>query len=135
VKSLIKRPVLFNNFFSRPYLGVKTMTTKQEYYQRLSSTPKPTDPDTLAVLRYFGNDDKFFFLNSIDGRSFLGQAAHFMRELALETDGDLTVILSKTQETLTPLMPLGIADFDNVDWHWIGLNFLWGEVFDEATDM
>lgn len=110
------------------------MTTKEQYYQRLSSTPKPTDPDTLAVLRYFGNDDKFFFLNSIDGRSFLGQAAHFMRELALETDGDLTVILSKTQETLTPLMPLGIADFDNVDWHWIGLNFLWGECFDEVND-
>ena len=111
------------------------MTTKEQYYQRLSSTPKPTDPDTLAVLRYFGNDDKFFFLNSIDGRSFLGQAAHFMRELALENDGDLAVILAKTQETLTPLMPLGIADFDNVDWRWIGLNFLWGEVFDEVEDM
>jgi hypothetical protein len=58
-----------------------------------------------------------------------------MRELALENDGDLTVILAKTQETLTPLMPLGIADFDNVDWHWIGLNFLWGEIFDEVEDM
>ena len=111
------------------------MTTKEQYYQIFRSTPKPADPDTQAVLRYFGNDDKFFFLNSIDGRSFLGQAAHFMRELALETDGDLTVILSKTQETLTPLMPVGIADFDNVDSHRIGLNFLWGEVFDEATDM
>jgi hypothetical protein len=31
-------------------------------------------------------------------------------------------------------MPLGIADFDNVDWHWIGLNFLWGECFDEVND-
>jgi hypothetical protein len=111
------------------------MTTKQEYYKLFASAKKPTDPDTLAVLEYFGNDDKFFFLNSIDGRSFLGQAAHFMRELALENDGDLTVILAKTQETLTPLMPLGIADFDNVDWHWIGLNFLWGEIFDEVNDM
>ena len=81
------------------------MTTKEQYYQRLSSTPKPTDPDTLAVLEYFGDDDKYFFINSIDGRSFLGQAAHFMRELALENDGDLAVILSKTQETLEPLMP------------------------------
>jgi hypothetical protein len=111
------------------------MTTKQEYYKLFASAKKPTDPDTLAVLRYFGNDDKFFFINSIDGRSFLGQAAHFMRELALETDGDLTVILSKTQETLTPLMPLGIADFDNVDWVYVGLNYLWGECFDEVEDM
>ena len=110
------------------------MTTKEQYYQRLRSLKKPTDPDTLAVLNYFGNDDKFWYINSLDGRSFLGQAAHFMRELALENDGDLTVILSKTQETLTPLMPLGIADFDNVDWHWIGLNFLWGECFDEVND-
>jgi hypothetical protein len=110
------------------------MTTKKQYYQRLSSTPKPTDPDTLAVLNYFGNDDKFFFLNSIDGRSFLGQSGHFMRELALENDGDLTVILSKTQETLEPLMPPNLCDFDRVNWDWIGLNYLWGEVFDEVED-
>jgi hypothetical protein len=111
------------------------MTTKEQYYQIFRSTPKPTDPDTLAVLEYFGNDDKFFFLNSIDGRSFLGQAAHFMRELALENDGDLAVILAKTRETLTPLMPLGIADFDRVNWDFVGLNYLWGEVFDEVNDM
>lgn len=110
------------------------MTTKQQYYQRLSSIKKPNDPDTLAVINYFGNDDKYWYINSVDCRSFLGQSGHFMRELVLETDGDLTVILSKTQETLTPLMPLGIADFDNVDWHWIGLNFLWGECFDEVND-
>jgi hypothetical protein len=111
------------------------MTTKEQYYQIFRSTPKPTDPDTLKVLDYFGNDDKYFFINSIDGRSFLGQSGHFMRELALEHNGDLAVILAKTQETLTPLMPLGIADFDNVDWDWIGLNFLWGECFDEVNDM
>jgi hypothetical protein len=111
------------------------MTTKEQYYQRLRSLKKPTDPDTLAVLEYFGNDDKFFFLNSIDGRSFLGQAAHFMRELALETDGDLTVILTKTQETLTPLMPSNIANCDRVNWDYIGLYYLWGEVFDEVNDM
>ena len=111
------------------------MTTKEQYYKLFASAKKPTDPDTLAVLKYFGDDDKYWYINSLDGRSFLGQAAHFMRELALENDGDLTVILAKTQETLTPLMPLGIADFDNVDWHWIGLNFLWGEIFDEVNDM
>jgi hypothetical protein len=111
------------------------MTTKQEYYQRLSSTPKTTDSDTLKVLDYFGNDDKYFFINSVDGRSFLGQAAHFMRELVLENDGNLTLILSKTQETLTALMPPNLCDFDNVNWNWIGLNFLWGEVFDEVEDM
>jgi hypothetical protein len=111
------------------------MTTKQEYYKLLASAKKPTDSDTLAVLNYFGNDDKYFFINSIDGRSFLGQAAHFMRELALENGGDLAVILAKTQETLTPLMPLGIADFDNVDWDYIGVWYLWGEVFDEVNDM
>ena len=110
------------------------MTTKQEYRERFSSYPKPTDPDTLAVLNYFGDDDKYFFINSIDGRSFLGQAAHFMRELVLENDGDLTLILAKTQETLTPLMPLGIADFDRVDWNFLGLWYLWGEVFDEIED-
>jgi hypothetical protein len=110
------------------------MTTKQEYYQIFRSTPKPTDSDTLAVLEYFGNDDKFFFLNSIDGRSFLGQAAHFMRELALENDGDLTLILAKTRETLEPLMPSNIADFDRVDWDFVGLWYLWGEVFDEVND-
>jgi hypothetical protein len=111
------------------------MTTKQEYYQRLRSLKKPTDPDTLAVLTYFGNDDKYFFINSIDGRSFLGQSGHFMRELVLENDGNLETVLSKTRETLEPLMPSNIADFDRVDWHWIGLNFLWGEVFDEVNDM
>lgn len=111
------------------------MTTKQEYYQRLSSTPKPTDPDTLAVLAYFGNDDKYFFLNSIDGRSFLGQAAHFMRELVLENDGNLETVLSKTRETLEPLMPSNIADCDKVDWDFVGLWYLWGEVFDEIEDM
>jgi hypothetical protein len=111
------------------------MTTKQEYYQIFRSTPKPTDSDTLKVLDYFGNDDKYFFINSIDGRSFLGQAAHFMRELALETDGDLTLILSKARETLEPLMPPNLCDCDNVNWDFVGLNFLWGEIFDEAEDM
>ncbi len=111
------------------------MTTKEQYYQRLSSTPKPTDPDTLAVLNYFGNDDKFWYINSLDGRSFLGQAAHFMRELVLENDGNLTLILSKTQETLTALMPPNLCDCDNVDWVYVGLNYLWGEVFDEVNDM
>ena len=110
------------------------MTTKEQYFQIFSSTKKPTDPDTLAVLRYFGDDDKFFFLNSIDGRSFLGQAAHFMRELALENGGDLTVILSKTRETLEPLCPPNLADFDRVNWDFVGLNYLWGELFDELED-
>ena len=110
------------------------MTTKQEYYRIFRSTPKPTDPDTLAVLNYFGNDDKFWYINSIDCRSFLGQSGHFMRELVLETGGDLTVILSKTQETLTPLMPPNLCDFDKVDWNFVGLNFLWGECFDELDD-
>jgi hypothetical protein len=111
------------------------MTTKEQYYKLFRSTPKPTDPDTLAVLNYFGDDDKYFFINSVDGRSFLGQAAHFMRELALENDGNLETILSKTRETLEPLMPSNIADYDKVSWDWIGLNFLWGEIFDEAEDM
>lgn len=110
------------------------MTTKHEYYQRLRYLKKPTDPDTLAVLTYFGNDDKYFFINSIDGRSFLGQSGHFMRELCLENDGDLDVILSKTRETLEPLMPSNIADFDNVNWDFVGLNYLWGELFDEVND-
>lgn len=110
------------------------MTTKHEYYQRLRYLKKPTDRDTLAVLSYFGNDDKYFFINSVDGRSFLGQAAHFMRELCLENDGDLAVILAKTRETLEPLMPSNIADFDRVNWDYIGLNYLWGEVFDELED-
>jgi hypothetical protein len=110
------------------------MTTKEQYYQRLRSLKKPTDPDTLAVLKYFGDDDKYWYINSVDGRSFLGQAAHFMRELALETDGDLAVILSKTQETLTPLMPPNLVDCDNVDWVYVGLYYLWGEIFDEVED-
>jgi len=111
------------------------MTTKQEYRERFSSYPKPTDPDTLAVLEYFGDDDKYFFINSVDGRSFLGQAAHFMRELVLENDGNLEAILSKTQAVLEPLCPPNLADFDRVNWNFIGLNFLWGECFDEVNDM
>ena len=110
------------------------MTTKEQYYQRLSSTPKPTDPDTLKVLEYFGDDNRYWYINSLDCRSFLGQSGHFMRELCLESNGDLDKILAKTQETLTPLMPSNIADFDRVDWDWIGLNFLWGECFDEVND-
>ena len=92
------------------------MTTKHEYYQRFRSLKKPTDSDTLAVLNYFGDDNRYWYINSLDGRSFLGQSGHFMRELALEHDGDLTVILAKTRETLEPLMPSNIADFDRVDW-------------------
>lgn len=111
------------------------MTTKEQYRERFSSHPKPTDPDTLKVLDYFGNDDKYFFINSIDGRSFLGQAAHFMRELCLENSGNLEAILAKTQETLEPLCPPNLCDFDKVDWDWIGLNFLWGELFDEIEDL
>jgi hypothetical protein len=110
------------------------MTTKKQYYQRLSSTPKPTDPDTLAVLNYFGDDDKYWYINSLDCRSFLGQAAHFMRELALEHNGDLAVILSKTQEALEVLMPSNIANCDRVNWDYIGLYYLWGECFDEVND-
>jgi hypothetical protein len=111
------------------------MTTKEQYYQIFRSTPKPADPDTQAVLNYFGNDDKYFFINSIDGRSFLGQAAHFMRELALKNDGNLETILSKTRETLESLMPPNLADCDKVNWDYVGLNYLWGEVFDEVEDM
>jgi hypothetical protein len=110
------------------------MTTKEQYYQIFRSTPKPADSDTQAVLNYFGNDDKYFFINSVDGRSFLGQAAHFMRELVLENDGDLAVILLKTQETLEPLMPPNLCDFDRVNWDFVGLNYLWGECFDEVND-
>ena len=111
------------------------MTTKEQYYKLFASAKKPTDPDTLAALEYFGNDDKYWYINSLDCRSFLGQAAHFMRELVLENDGDLAVILAETRETLTPLMPSNIADCDRVNWNWIGLNFLWGEIFDEVNDM
>jgi len=110
------------------------MTTKHEYYQIFRSTPKPNDPDTLAVLAYFGDDNRYWYINSLDGRSFLGQSGHFMRELALEHGGNLDRILSKTRETLEPLMPSNIADFDRVDWDYIGLNYLWGEVFDELED-
>lgn len=111
------------------------MTTKHEYYRIFRSAKKPTDTDTLAVLNYFGDDNRYWYINSLDGRSFLGQAAHLMRELALETDGDLTLILNKTRETLEPLMPSNIADFNRIDWDFIGLNFLWGEVFDEIEDL
>ena len=110
------------------------MTTKEQYYQRLRSLKKPTDPDTLAVISYFGNDDKFWYINSIDCRSFLGQSGHFMRELVLENDGNLETVLSKTQETLEPLCPPNLADFDRVDWNFLGLWYLWGEVFDELED-
>jgi hypothetical protein len=110
------------------------MTTKEQYYQIFRSTPKPADSDTLAVLKYFGDDDKYFFINSIDGRSFLGQAAHFMRELVLENDGDLAVILLKTRETLEPLIPPNLCDFDRVNWDYVGLYYLWGEIFDEVND-
>jgi hypothetical protein len=32
-------------------------------------------------------------------------------------------------------MPPNLADFDNVDWDYIGVWYLWGEVFDEVEDM
>ena len=111
------------------------MTTKEQYYKLFASAKKPTDPDTLKVLEYFGDDNRYWYINSLDCRSFLGQAAHFMRELCLEHDGDLMVILAKTRETLEPLMPSNIADFDNVNWDFVGLWYLWGELFDEVNDM
>jgi hypothetical protein len=110
------------------------MTTKEQYYEILRSIKKPTDPDTLAVIDYFGDDNRYWYINSLDCRSFLGQSGHFMRELCLENDGDLTLILAKTRETLEPLMPSNIADFDRVNWDYIGLWYLWGECFDEIED-
>ncbi|MCA2504773.1 MAG: hypothetical protein IM550_06540 [Microcystis sp. M54BS1] len=110
------------------------MTTKQEYYRIFRSTKKPNDRDTLAVLSYFGNDNRYWYINSLDGRSFLGQSGHFMRELCLEHDGNLEKILSKTRETLEPLMPPNLCDFDRVNWDYVGLNYLWGECFDEIED-
>ena len=110
------------------------MTTKQEYYQIFRSATKPTDSDTLKVLDYFGNDDKYFFINSIDGRSFLGQAAHFMGEVAIEEDGNLDKILAKTRQTLEPLCPPDLCDFNKVDWEYVGLDYLWGELFDYINE-
>lgn len=110
------------------------MTTKEQYRERFSSHPKPTDPDTLAVINYFGDDDKFWYINSLDGRSFLGQSGHFMRELVLEHDGNLDKILAKTRETLEPLMPPNLCNFDKVNWEYLGLDYLWGECFDEIND-
>jgi hypothetical protein len=106
------------------------MTTKQEYYRIFRSTPKPTDSDTLKVIEYFGNDDKYWYINSFDCKSFLGQAAHFMGDIAIENNGDLNKILAKTRETLEPLCPPNLAAFNRVDWDFIGLDFLWGELFD-----
>ena len=111
------------------------MTTKQEYYQIFRSTKKPTDPDTLAVLSYFGDDNRYWYINSLDCRSFLGQSGHFIRELALENSGNLEAILSKTRSVLEPLMPSNIADFDRVNWDFVGLWYLWGEIFDEIEDL
>jgi hypothetical protein len=110
------------------------MTTKEQYYKLFASAKKPTDPDTLAVLNYFGDDNRYWYINSLDGRSFLGQSGHFMRELCLENDGNLEAILTKTRETLEPLMPSNIADFDKVNWDFVGLWYLWGECFDEVND-
>ncbi|MDY7048072.1 MAG: hypothetical protein RPG89_05490 [Microcystis panniformis WG22] len=105
------------------------MTTKAEYRERFEAHPKPNS-ETQKVIKYFGNDDKYWYINSFDCKSFLGQAAHFMGEIAIEEDGDLNKILARTRQTLEPLCPPDLCDFNKVDWDWIGLDFLWGELFD-----
>lgn len=109
------------------------MTTKSEYRKLFKALKKPSN-DTQKVFEYFGNDDKFFFINGFDGKSFLGQAGHIMAEIAIEENGDLTAILGQTRETLTLFIPPDIADFDRVDWGYIALNYLCGEFFDELED-
>ncbi|MBE8996159.1 hypothetical protein [Microcystis aeruginosa] len=105
------------------------MTTKAEYRERFESHPRPNQ-ETQKVINYFGNDDKYWYINSFDCKSFLGQAAHFMGDIAIEENGNLEAILAKTREVLEPLCPPNLADFDSVDWEYVGLDYLWGELFD-----
>ena len=105
------------------------MTTKAEYRERFERHPRPNQ-ETQKVINYFGNDDKFWYINSSVSKAFLSQSELFMCELVLENDGNLDRILAKTRETLEPLCPPNLADFDSVDWHYVGLDFFWGELFD-----
>ena len=101
------------------------MSAKIKYCQLYDTLSDP-NKETKKVFSYLC--DSYFFIKE---GSFLGQAGHIMAQLTAQENQDLEAILAKTQETLEPFIPSDLTDFENVDWKFIAIKFLYQELFDE----
>jgi hypothetical protein len=110
------------------------MNPKRQYYRLFDSRSIPNE-ETKKIRKYF-SDLYLFLFDPITGKPFLGQAVHIMERLVSEENGNLTAILARCREVLSPYVPSeGVADLDQVDWQYIGIEYLYPEVFDRfATD-
>lgn len=105
------------------------MTPKRQYEILFVSRSLPNE-ETKKIRKYF-SDLYVFLLNPITGEPFLGQAVNIMERLVSEENGNLTAILDRCREALSPYVPSeGVAVLDCVDWQWIGIEYLYPEVFD-----
>lgn len=101
------------------------MSAKIKYCQLYDTLSDPNE-ETKKVFSYLCNS--YFFLKE---GSFLGQAGHIMAQLTNKENQNLEVILSKTKETLMPFIPFDLTNFENVDWKFIAIKFLYQELFNE----
>lgn len=101
------------------------MSAKIKYCQLYDTLSDP-NKETKKVFSYLC--DSYFFIKE---GSFLGQAGHIMAQLTAQENQNLEAILAKTQETLEPFIPSDLTDFENVDWKFIAIKFLYQELFDE----
>jgi hypothetical protein len=105
------------------------MNPKKHYYRLFDSRSIPNE-ETKKISSYF-SDLYLFLLDPNTGKPFLGQAVHIMERLVSEENGNLTAILARCREALSPYIPSeGVADLDQVDWQYIGIEYLYPEVFD-----
>jgi hypothetical protein len=105
------------------------MNSKRQYEILFDSRSIPNQ-ETKKIRKYF-SDLYFFLLDPTTGKRFLGQAVHIMERLVSEENGNLTAILARCCEVLSPYVPSeGVADLDQVDWQYIGIEYLYPEVFD-----
>lgn len=106
------------------------MSPKEHYCQLFHSRSTPNE-ETRKVKRYF-SDLYLFIPDPNTGELFLGQAVHVLERIVIEENGDLTAILDRCRDALSPYIPSeGIADLDQVDWQWIGIEYLYSEVFNQ----
>jgi hypothetical protein len=105
------------------------MNPKRHYYRLFDSRSIPNE-ETKKICKYF-SDLYLFLLDPNTGKPFLGQAVNVIERLVSEENGNLTAILARCREALSPYIPQSlVADLDRVDWQWIGIEYLYPEVFD-----
>jgi len=108
------------------------MSQKTRYCKLFNSIKdKKLNDETIKVFQYFDKNE--WVIEWVDGTFVLASSGILMSILAIQEKGNLDAILAKTKETLTPYLPSNI-DFNQVDWYWLGLNYLHAEIFNRFED-